>query len=181
VAVQAGDYRQNAGLQLTVNNPAMGRRFAAPARLRSYAMPVLPNCLVIALACAGVIATVSPAVAEETASSEVATTAVDLSYSNRWRLEVSEGANNDGVMHFRVTPKDGAPIDINVPLKDGRGEDGCARDIRDAFKTALDSKIFKIEIDDGEDVLVKKRKGPDFAIELVESTVKGTRVNLNRE
>jgi hypothetical protein len=30
-------------------------------------------------------------------------------------------------------------------------------------------------------VLVKKRKGPDFALQLVESTVKGTRVNVERE
>jgi hypothetical protein len=57
----------------------------------------------------------------------------------------------------------------------------CARDIRDTFKANLDKKVFKIELDDGEDVLVKKRKGPDFTIELVESTVKGTRVNLDLE
>ena len=107
--------------------------------------------------------------------------AAELRYSNKWRLEVSEGANNAGVMNFRVTPKGGAAIDIPVALKDGRGEDGCARDIRDTFKKALDKDLFKVELDDGEDVLVKVRKGPDVAIELVDSTVKGTRVNLNRE
>jgi hypothetical protein len=107
--------------------------------------------------------------------------AAQLQYSNKWRLEVSEGANNAGVMHFRVTPSGGAAIDIPVALKDGRGEDGCARDIRDTFKKSLDKKLYKVELDDGEDVLVKVRKGPDIAIELVESTVKGTRVNLDRE
>jgi hypothetical protein len=112
---------------------------------------------------------------------EAAAPAPELAYSNRWRLEVSEGANNDGVMRFRVTPRGGAAIDIPVSLEDGRGEDGCARDIRDAFKAALDKDAYKIEIDDGEDVLVKVRKGPDIAVELVESTVKGTRVNLDRE
>jgi hypothetical protein len=112
---------------------------------------------------------------------EAAAPAPELAYSNKWRLEVSEGANNDGVMHFRITPKGGAAIDIPVSLEDGRGEDGCARDIRDAFKAALDKDAYKIEIDDGEDVLVKVRKGPDIAVELVESTVKGTRVNLDRE
>jgi hypothetical protein len=110
-----------------------------------------------------------------------APTAPKLHYSNKWRLEVSEGANNDGVITFRVTPKDGAAVEIPVSLKKGRGEDGCARDIRDAYKKALDPKTYKIEVDDGEDVLVKKHKGPDFSIELVSSTVKGTRVNLNRE
>ena len=104
-----------------------------------------------------------------------------LHYSNKWRLQVSEGANNDGVMHFRVTPKDQPPIDVRVQLKDGRGEDGCSRDIRDAFKAALDTNSYKVELDDGEDVLVKVRSGPTFAIELVESTVKGTRINFDRE
>jgi len=118
-----------------------------------------------------------PALAQETAPAA----APELSYSNKWRLEVSEGANNDGIMHFRVTPKGGTAIDIPVTLKKGRGEDGCARDIRDTFKKSLDKDVYKIEVDDGEDVLVKVHKGPDIAIELVESTVKGTRVNLNRE
>ena len=38
--------------------------------------------------------------------------------------------------------------------------------------SALDKKTYKVEIDDWENVFVKKHKGPDFAIELVESTVK---------
>jgi hypothetical protein len=130
------------------------------------------------LALAGLAA--MPAAAQDAAPAATAPVA-ELKYSNKWRLEVSEGANNDGVMHFRVTPKGGTAVDIPVALKDGRGEDGCARDIRDTFKKALDKDSYKIEIDDGEDVLVKVRKGPAVAIELVESTVKGTRVNLDRE
>jgi hypothetical protein len=85
------------------------------------------------------------------------------------------------VLTFRITPKGGAPLDIPVSLKKGRGEDGCARDIRDTFKKALDKDTYKVEVDDGEDVLVKKRKGPDFSVELIESTVKGTRINVDRE
>jgi hypothetical protein len=149
-------------------------------------MPVLKVFLIILLI-AGISPAFALAVAQETAAPAVAApveapaAAADLKYANKWRLEVSEGADNDGVMHFRLTPKGETPIDINVQLKDGRGEDGCAKDIRDAFKSALDKDIYKIEIDDGEDVLIKKRKGPDFAIELVESTVKGTRVNVDPE
>lgn len=105
----------------------------------------------------------------------------ELVYSNKWRVEVSEGANNAGDLLFRLTPKDGTPVDVRVPLKDGRGEDGCARDIRDAFKATLDRKAYNIDLDDGEDVLVKKRTGPDFALQLVESTVKGTRIHIDRE
>jgi hypothetical protein len=122
------------------------------------------------------------ALAQEAAPQAASAAAqAELVYSNKWRVEVSEGANNDGDLLFRLTPKDAAPVDVRVHLKDGRGEDGCARDIRDAFKATLDKKAFNIDLDDGEDVLVKKRKGPDFALQLVESTVKGTRVNVERE
>jgi hypothetical protein len=125
----------------------------------------------------------APAASAEAPVAEVAPAAAPakLNLSNKWRLEVSEGANNDGTMLFRFTPEGGTPQDVAVNLKKGRGEDGCARDIRDTFKAQLDKKIYKVEIDDGEDVLVKKRKGPNFEIKLVESTVKGTRVNVGKE
>jgi hypothetical protein len=122
-------------------------------------------------------ATPAAAPAPETA----AVPAAPLHYSNRWRLEVSEGANNAGVIRFRFTPKGGTPFEIPVTLEDGRGEDGVARDIRDTFRKSLDKNVYKIEVDDGEDVLVKLREGPDIAIEIVEQTVKGTRINLDRE
>ena len=145
-------------------------------------MPVVRSPLATVIACAGIaLGSAVGGAQAPVAAPAAAAPAAELSYSNRWRLEVSEGANNDGVMRLRVTPQGGTAIDIPVSLKDGRGEDGCARDIRDAFKQALDKDSYKIEIDDGEDVLVKVRKGPQIAIELVESTVKGTRVNLDRE
>ena len=103
------------------------------------------------------------------------------SYSNKWRVEVSETARSDGTMLFRVTPKDGTPVEVTVSIKDGRGENNIAKDIRDAFKAALDAKSFHTETDDGEDVLLKKKKGPDFALVLVESTVEATRLNIEKE
>jgi hypothetical protein len=105
----------------------------------------------------------------------------DLSLSNKWRIEVSEGANSDGVIHFRVTPDGGQPTDVEIPIKDGRGENNIASDIAKSFKATLDKDTFHAETDDGEDVLVKKRKGPDFELKLVESTVKGTRINIEKE
>jgi hypothetical protein len=102
-------------------------------------------------------------------------------YSNKWRVEVSESAKSDGTMLFRVTPKEGTPVEVTVSIKDGRGENNIAKDIRDAFKAALDAKSFHTETDDGEDVLLKKRKGPDFALVLVESNVEAVRLNIEKE
>lgn len=33
----------------------------------------------------------------------------DTAYSNKWRIEVSEGANASGTMTLRVTPSQGSP------------------------------------------------------------------------
>jgi hypothetical protein len=134
-------------------------------------------CLAIVAAPMAMAQDAVPAAATETAPAD----APMLKYSNKWRIEVKEGSNNDGVLRFRVTPEAGTPVDVAVELKKGRSENGVARDVRDAFRAALDKKSFKVEGDDFEDVLVKKRKGPDFSIELVESTVKGTRIDLERE
>ena len=54
-----------------------------------------------------------------------------LKLSNKWRIEVSEGANSDGNIVFRVTPDQGTPTDVTIAIKDGRGENNVASDISD--------------------------------------------------
>ena len=102
-------------------------------------------------------------------------------YSNKWRVEVSDRSQSDGTIQFRLTPKDGTPTDVSVTIAKGRGENDIAKDIRDAMKNALDVKAFHVEVDDGEDVLVKKKKGPDFALELVQTTVMATKLDIEKE
>jgi hypothetical protein len=105
-----------------------------------------------------------------------------LNLSNKWRISCSEGSHNDGTIVFRVTPKDGTPTEVTVNIKKGRGENGIATDISNAFKAALDKKAFHAETDDGEDVLVKKRGGaPDFELVLVQSTLEGPRFHVKKE
>jgi hypothetical protein len=104
-----------------------------------------------------------------------------LKLSNKWRVEVSESANSDGNIVFRVTPDQGTPTDVTIAIKDGRGENDVAKDIVAGLKGGLDKKVYKVERDDGEDVLVKKRKGPNFELKLVESTVKSVRINVAKE
>jgi hypothetical protein len=127
------------------------------------------------------IRTLLPAIAAVATFVAAPSLAEDLKLSNKWRVEVSETARSDGNIVFRVTPKDGTPTDVTVAIKDGRGENNIADDIRDAFRTTLDKAEFHSETDDGEDVLLKKRKGPNFELKLVESTVKATRINVEKE
>jgi len=121
----------------------------------------------------------APAATEATATP--AAPAAPLKLSNKWRIEVHEGSNNTGTLLFRVTPDKGTATDIVVNIEKGRSENGVATDIKNTFKKALDPKTYHVETDDGEDVLVKKRKGPDYEIKLVESTLKGTRIHLDKE
>ena len=101
--------------------------------------------------------------------------------SNKWRLQCSGGANADGVITLRITPKGGAPTEVAVAIKDRAGENAVARAIRDALKAQVGDR-YTAEIDDGEDVLVKKRgRQPDFEIAVVSNTVKGVHVTRDRE
>jgi hypothetical protein len=101
--------------------------------------------------------------------------------SNKWRLQCSGGANSDGVITLRITPKGGAPTEIAVAIKENTGENGVARAIRDAIKAQAGDR-FKAETDDGEDVLISKRgRQPDFEVAIVGNTVKGARITRDRE
>ena len=105
-----------------------------------------------------------------------------LDYSNKWRIEVSEGAKSDGEILFHVTPKGGATQEVRVVVIDKTSENGVARAIEHAFKQQLDAARYEAEVDDGEDVLVEKKSAePVFALQFVTSTVKSVRINLDRE
>jgi hypothetical protein len=124
----------------------------------------------------------TPPAPSEAAAATVTKPARDLSYSNSWRIEVSEGANSDGEFVFNVTPKGAATQVITVKIDDGTSEDHVARVIKRAFEKQLDTSKFDIEMDDGEDVLVKKDlTEPVFALEVVSSTVKSVRLRLQKE
>jgi hypothetical protein len=145
-----------------------------------------PSLLGLAAALALSSATGSASAPESAATTPAATAvpaaaAAPLKLSNKWRIEVHEGANNTGTLLFRVTPDKGTATDVLVNVKKGRSENGVATDIKDTFKKVLDPKVYHVEKDDGEDVLVKKRKGPDYEVKLVESTLKGTRINIDKE
>jgi hypothetical protein len=121
----------------------------------------------------------APATAAATAATSDAD---DLRYSNSWRIEVSEGANSDGEFVFHVTPKGGRTQVVTVKVDNGESEDRVARTIKNAFEKQLDTSKYDIEIDDGEDVLVKKDlTEPRFALEVISSTVKSVRLRLQKE
>ena len=111
----------------------------------------------------------------------MAAMADDAKPSHSWRIEISEGANSDGTIRFVVTPAGGEMRAVEVPVKKGRSENDVAKDVRDAFVRALPAGLYEVEVDDGEDVLVKnKSPAPEFSVAMTDSTVKGTRVEVER-
>lgn len=104
------------------------------------------------------------------------------SASNKWRIQCSEGAKSTGEIVFRFTPDGGTGFDVAVTIPDHTSENHVARIIRDTLRKQLDAAKFQVEIDDGEDVLVKKKGSePNFDLKVASNSVKAVRIGLDRE
>ena len=112
----------------------------------------------------------------------VAIAAAQASTSNQWRLQFSGGADSDGVIVLRTTPKGGEAITAEIAIKDGTGENNVAKTVVNGLKEQLPKEHYHVERDDWEDVLIKKHHGDEnFSVEIVSNTVKGVRINPDRE
>ena len=106
----------------------------------------------------------------------------DSPTSNKWRIELSGQALTTGEIQFRVTPRQGDAVDVSVGIKSGRSENNVAKDVRDALAAKLNPDRYTIEVDDGEDILIKKKDGqPDFALELLDSNVRNVSIKVEGE
>ncbi|MFC3551145.1 hypothetical protein ACFOLC_08940 [Lysobacter cavernae] len=101
--------------------------------------------------------------------------------SNKWRIKINHNARSDGAIVLTVTPKDEAATTVTVQVPKGTGEDRIAHLVRDALRAQL-GEHYHVEVDDGEDVLVKKHLGePNIDVALAQNTVKGVTVKFHRE
>jgi len=102
--------------------------------------------------------------------------------ANKWRIEIDGQALKTGEIQFRVTPRQGEPTDVTVNIRSGRAENNVAKDVRDAFAAKLSPERYSVEVDDGEDILIKKKEGqPDFTLELVDSDVQNVSIKVEGE
>jgi hypothetical protein len=127
--------------------------------------PARPTFLLLGLAAILSLCAVAPAFAAE---------------SNKWRLEFSGAAESAGEMVLEIVPSGRAPVRVSVIIERNDGENRVARKV----KTAIDRQAGKwvdAELDDGEDVLVKRHFFRRFSIVLVSSTVKDVRINFDQE
>jgi len=102
--------------------------------------------------------------------------------SNKWRIELDGQALSSGDLQFRVTPRQGDSVEVVATIRSGRAENNVAKDVRDAFAAKLSPERYTVEVDDGEDILIKKKDGqPDFALELVDSNVRNVNIKVEGE
>jgi hypothetical protein len=102
--------------------------------------------------------------------------------ANKWRIELDGQALKSGDIQFRVTPRQGESTDVTVNIRSGRAENNVAKDVRDAFAAKLSPERYTVEVDDGEDILIKKKQGqPDFALELLDSDVQNVSIKIEGE
>lgn len=100
---------------------------------------------------------------------------------NKWRLEFSGNAESAGRIVLQVAPAKGEPIRAVAQIFNGRAENDVARDVSAALQ-AVASNYYNVEMDDGEDVLLKKQDGErDFVVTVVENTVQGVRIDIDGE
>jgi len=116
------------------------------------------------------------------AAALVLSVAADANTSNKWRVQVSGGANADGEIVVSLLKVGGVIADVNVKVAKGTSENDIAKRIRDELKLALSAEQYKVEVDDGEDVLIKKRaKVEDFEVKIASNSVGGVRISVDRE
>lgn len=102
--------------------------------------------------------------------------------SNKWRLEVSGGADADGTIVVQLLGVGAVIAEVPVQIPKGSSENEVARRISEELKLRLPADSYTAEIDDGEDVLIKKRgRVEDFEVRILSNSVQGTRVNVQRE
>jgi len=96
--------------------------------------------------------------------------------ASSWNITPSGSAASSGELLFRVTPGNGEPIEVTVPVRSGTDEVAVARYVRQALSSQL-PRVYRIELGEGANVLVSDPRGkPSFSIELVTSDVESLRV-----
>lgn len=101
--------------------------------------------------------------------------------SNKWRLELDGHASAAGRIELNLTPKGAKAVTVAVDIPAGTTENVAARLLRDAISTRFGS-VYHVEVDDGEDVLVKaKGSTPSFELVVVSNTATGLKIEPEHE
>jgi len=99
--------------------------------------------------------------------------------SGNWRIEFDSRSDNDGTVVLRIAPVDGTPTDVEIKIPANTSENNAAELVSASLKASLGSEKFRIGVDDGEDVVIKKRgKTKNFELTMVSTTLTGLQIKI---
>jgi hypothetical protein len=101
--------------------------------------------------------------------------------SGNWRISFNHVADSDGSIVFRIAPIEGGgdPIDVEVKVPAKTSENNVADLASAALKATLGTKNYRVGVDDGEDVVIKKRgKTKNFELTMVSTSVTGLGIKV---
>ena len=102
--------------------------------------------------------------------------------SGSWRVEFNHVTDNDGSITLRIAPLEATPIDVETKVPAKTSENSVAQLLSDSLKATLGTKNFRIGVDDGESVIIKKRgKTKNFEVTIVNNSMTGIEVSVKRE
>ena len=102
--------------------------------------------------------------------------------SGSWRIEFNHVTDSDGSITLRIAPLEATPIDVETKIPAKTSENSVAQLLSDSLKAALGTKNFRIGVDDGESVIIKKRgKTKNFEVTIVNNSMTGIEVSVKRE
>ena len=105
----------------------------------------------------------------------------EIKPASKWRIVFNHRADNDGVITFRVAPAGKEAIDVETKIPRDTSENHAAQILRDSMKASL-GKGYHVEVDDGEDVLIKRRGDtPKFVVTMVTSSLTGLEVKVKKD
>lgn len=95
----------------------------------------------------------------------------------KWRVIFDHWADNDGELVLHIAPVQGNPVDVTTKIPKSTTENAAADLVAGSLKGALGGG-YKVEVDDGEKVIIKaKGKTPKFVVTMT-SSVPGLNVKI---
>lgn len=102
--------------------------------------------------------------------------------SNKWRLQFKGSAESAGDVVIQIAPEGARAFSITVAIEEGLSENKVAKEVVTILEATLPEDIYKVERDDGEDVLIKRRyRKANFSVSIVSNSVKNIEIELERE
>ncbi|GAB3066172.1 hypothetical protein [Stenotrophomonas tumulicola] len=102
--------------------------------------------------------------------------------SNKWRIDFENRSQVAGEIELSLTPKGGQATNVTVPIPAATNDEAAAVLVSNALSSTFGAEVYEVEIDDGDDVLVRANDGiRNFDLDIVRNTADGLRVELDKE